>query len=902
MHRTWISGLLVVLSAACGAPAREAPRAASSAPPPASAPVEALPPLGDANDVRLPAGVTPRAYDLELEVDPTRPTFSGRVVIDVHVDEPTRRIVMHGRDLSVRSAVVRAGGRELGGTAASRKALGQRQGEDELVLTFDEAIPRGEAALEIAWEAPFGSLWGLYRTESEGRAYAFTQLESIEARRMFPCFDEPGLKTSFSIAVVAPKGMQAVSNQKLARIEPRGEMARWVFERTAPLPTYLVALAVGDLDVLDGPKVPAPVRLVATKGRAKLGASSTKVSADVLSALERYFARPYAYDKLDIVAIPEFPVGAMENAGLVTFRDELLLTDAGAPASAVRRQKYVVAHELAHQWFGDLVTMAWWDDLWLNEGFATWMQAKACDAAFPGFGAVEERVLDKTTALAADLLPSARPVRQKVELTDQIYDTGGWTAYQKGASVLTMLEAYGGPEKFQAGIQAYVSRHAHGTVTSRDLLAALDGATGKKLSVIGASFLDQPGVPFVDFDVRCGGKEVPKGARIVVTERELAADGPKDTPRWTLPVCFSVAGGDHPICAELEPVVKSATFDLPTCPKWIHPNAAETGYYRYGLPREWLEKLARAHASLSAAERAGLVANTWALAETGTLTSVEVLRVLDALDLGHETSRVVLVAAIDVLTDLRRVLVDDASKADFVKFVTRILGPQRRRVGLPKEGAKETDEQKLDRVAVLAGAFDLTDDASVANDLEPFAKRYLEATSVDADLGVLALRVSARAGGPVGTALSEKDLRGARTPAERVAITVALTSKRDPAALRASLGLLLSGAIRPSDVRHYKAGALRSPDTVPVFHAFVRDHFDDLTKKLDGGGSTLVATLGKTCDARAVDDLAAFFAPRLAHLEGAQRAFDEGLAEAKRCVAVRAREGGAFAKALHEAR
>ncbi len=846
--------------------------------------------------MRLPRSVTPRAYALDLTIDPRKPRFSGRVTIAVHLDEPTTRLVLHGRDLTVARAVVERAGRAIHADVASRRAFGQKQGEDELVLTLAEALPAGDASLVLDYDAPFGALWGLYRTEAEGRAYAFTQLESIEARRMFPCFDEPGFKTPFDVTLHVPSDMSAVSNARVARREVEGDLVRYVFERTAPLPTYLVAVAVGDLDVLDGPTSPVPVRLVATRGRAKLGADSTKVAAKTLAALEAYFARPYPYGKLDIVAIPEFPVGAMENAGLVTFRDELLLTDAAAPASAVRRQRYVVAHELAHQWFGDLVTMSWWDDLWLNEGFATWMQAKACDAAFPGFGAVDERVLDKTSALAADLLPSARAVRPKIDLTDRIYEAGGWSAYQKGASVLAMIEAWSGPEAFQRGIQDYLAKHANGSVSSPDLFRALDAATGRPVSRVAASFLDQPGVPFVDVRVTCGG-EAKKGARVVLTERELGLDGPKDTPRWSVPVCLSVDGAAAPACSLLEPTSASAVVDLPACPKALHPNAGEAGYYRYGLDATWLDKAAKS-ATSSAKERAGLVANTWALVETGALPASEVLRVLSLLDLGRDRSRVLLATVIDVLSEMDRQLVDDASRPSFVRFVHRLLDGPAARVGLPKKSG-ETDDERLTRVLVLGGLFDLTDDPKVAAELEPFAKRYLDdPASVDADLGVLALRVSARAGGEAGRSLTGARLVAAKTPAERVALTVALVSRKDPKELERALDLFLTGEIRASDIRHLKNGALRRVDTLATFYTWMRGHFDPIVTKLDGGGASLVSTLGKACDEPTVAALSAFLARELDHLEGAQRAYDEGLAEAHRCIKVRAREAKGFAAAL----
>ena len=882
----------------------------SATPPTSSAPIESTRALATAALVTAPAtrvklsdDVTPEAYRLTLSVDPRKPRFSGKAEISVKLSVPEKQLVLHGRDLHVSRAVVHVGAETIGASTESRKAFGQREGADELVLTLEREVARGDATLEIDYDAPFGSLWGLYRTEVDGASYAFTQLESIEARRMFPGFDEPRFKTPFRIVLDVPSSMKAVSNAPIASSEARGESTRVTFAETAPLPTYLVAVAVGDLEIADGPKAPTPVRLVTTKGRAHLGKKSMDVAAASLGALEKYFGRSYPYGKLDIAAVPDFAPGAMENAGLVTFREDLLLADEAAPASMARRQRYVVAHELAHQWFGDLVTMRWWDDLWLNEGFATWMQAKACDAAFPGFGAVDERVNDKTTALAADLLPAARAVRPKVELHDQIYETGGWSAYQKGSSILTMVESWVGEEAFRGAIHDYIEAHANGSVTSNDLFAALDAATKKPVSKVAASFLDQPGVPFVDVALRCDANGSGKGRRATIdlTETELTSEGviANGTRQWTVPVCLRLEGVNIPVCTLLGPGQMHVRIENDGCPKYIVPNAGEAGYYRYRLDPELLDALAHAPSALTARERAGLIADTWALATTGTISAERALDVLRSFDLTSEKSKVVLDAELDVLAEMNRTLVDDASRSAFERLVHRWLDPQKKRRPLPtKLDTRETDEARLARVLVWAALFDLTQDATLAAELEPVARAYLgDPASVDADLATLALRVSARAGGAAGTGLDGKRLAASKTPAERVAITVALASKRDPAALRRSLDLFLTGEIRAGDVRHLKNGALRTADAAAVFYPWMMEHFDTMNAKLGGAGS-LTSTLAKTCDATQLDRLSAFFVPLLPKLEGAQRGYDEGMAEAKRCLALRTRDAKSFGTAL----
>ena len=885
LERAFLS--IALVAASCSSPPRlRLPQTILRSPP---AP-RAIPSAGDATSVLLPPGVTPVSYLLDLEIDPRKPTFQGRAEIGVTLDAPTSIVVLHGRDLDIHAAsIVLSSGSAIAATTSRRKAFGQKEGEDELVLVFESEVPAGPATIDISYQAPFGTLWGLYRAKAGGSFYAFTQLEAIDARRMFPCFDEPRFKTPFEITIHTPEGMTAVSNAPLVRAEPEPGGTRFVFQKTKPLPTYLVATAVGDLDILDGPTTPVPIRLVATKGRAKLGKDSTNAASALLGALEKYFGIPYAYGKLDIVAVPDFAPGAMENAGLVTFREDILLSDGKAPASARRRNRYVIAHEFAHQWFGDLVTMRWWDDLWLNEGFATWMQGKACDAAYPGFGGIDERVLDKNLAMTADVLPSARAVRPPITRSDEIYDAGGWSAYQKGASVLAMAEAWVGEDEFRTGITAYLSSHAYGPVTSPELFAALDEHAKKPIAKIIAGFLDQPGVPYVSLDVDCASTK--PAARIRLTEAQLTESGADRSDarrRWSTPVCVRVEGEKQPLCTVLD---DTASIELSRCPKWVLPNADEAGYYRYGLGPEWLKRVVRSGSALTIKERAGLLENTWATAPLGTLdvAPATVLDVLDGLDIPHEESRVLLQATVDVLTEMRRILGEDAGKPPFIRFVHRLLDAQRKALALPKPDAVDSDDMRLKRVLVWGAIYDLTEDTKVAADLEPIAQRYVDdPTSVDADLGPLALRVSARAGGAAGTRLDGARLLAAKTPAERVAITVALASKKDPAALRVSLDLFLTGEIPAGDIRHVKNGALRNADTTAVFHRWMREHFDELVKKLGTAGA-LSSTVGRVCDAEHLADLASFFEPRLPSLTGAARGYEEGVADAKRCIATRAR-------------
>ncbi|MBL8743132.1 MAG: M1 family metallopeptidase, partial [Myxococcales bacterium] len=831
----------------------------------------------------------PERYRLALDIDPAKETFHGHAEIDIEMLRRTSILVLHGRDLSVTKALFRTKAGDVEAKASSRAAFGARDGLDELVLTFATDIGSGKGTLVFEYDAPFGNLNGIYRVEADGKWFAFTQMEPNDARRAFPSFDEPRFRAPIELTLNVPKGMTAYANTRQTKREDKDATTRFSFAPTEPIPTYLFAIAVGDLEEKPGKKLPGSViaeqgapsaiRLLAVKGRAGLGDQGLVAAEKTLTALSTYFNRPYPYDKLDVAAVPNFGPGAMENAGLVTFREELLLVTEASSAQARRRMQLVMAHELAHQWFGNLVTMKWWDDLWLNEGFASWMQTKTCDAAFPGFSGREDRVLDRNYAMNADVLPSARAVRPKVKLADQIREAGGWSAYQKGSSILAMLEAWAGESTFQEGIVKYVNDNAGKSITSRELFVALDAATKKPMSKVASTFLDQPGLPLIDVNVTCDASSTSK-----ITISQSPAGG-SEKARWEVPVCLRIDGAKEPTCHLLDsPLAEIA--GPKGCP-WVVPNARESGYYRYRLDKASFDRLLAHAAELDASERAGLVLNAWALMllEKGSLADVG--SVIAKIDLTKEP-RVVVQAVTSVLEEMARVLVDESNEAAFAKYVGARLSPLAKKLGAATK-AVDSDEVRLTRAALLATLVDFGP-AGAAPDFEPVAKAYLaDPKKGDPDVGPLALRVVARKGSPSAALVDAKRLANAVLPDERVALTVALASRQKPDALKETMGLLGNGTIRAGDYRHVRNAMMRRRDARKVFHQAMRDQFDALVSRL-GGAAGFTGTLREICDSGELAELTAFFEPRMAKLEGSQRGFDEGVAEAKRCIATKERE------------
>ena len=373
--------------------------------------------------------------------------------------------------------------------------------------------------------------------------YAYTQFESIAARDAFPCFDEPGFKIPFDTTLVVPAGDEAVANTHEIERKTEGGSLRVHFAPTLPLPSYLVAFAVGPLEIVPAPDVPPnavrkrplPLRGVTTKGHGKEIAYALAHAGEILAVLEQIFGIEYPYDKLDILAVPD-KGGAMENPGAVTFADELLLFDEKtAPVWQKRAYASVVAHEFAHQWVGDLVTAAWWDDIWLNEAFATWIGSKAADTWDPKVEAKLELLEGIQGAIGADALVSARAIRQPIESNNDIENAFDSITYEKGGGVLSMFERWVGADTFQRGLHEYLSQHRFGNATADDFLSAESTASGKDVKTAFHTFLDQPGVPFVEAEVQCGDG----GPRLHLKQSRYLPLGSTGDPNktWQIPVC-----------------------------------------------------------------------------------------------------------------------------------------------------------------------------------------------------------------------------------------------------------------------------------------------------------------------------------------------------------------------------
>jgi aminopeptidase N len=878
--------------AACAAEAPPPPPTPPVATVPATvAPLPPEPPPPPRDDGRLPALATAQRYDLSLSIDPAAPGFTGAVRILVQVPAATWYVVLNGRGVNVTHAAAQSGTDMIAATVAARTSHGGHTPE-ELVLTFERPLAAGPAVLELRYGAPFDeSHTGLYRVSEGGRWYAFTQFEANDARRAFPCFDEPSQKVPFDVHLTVPRGLLAFSNMPEVRHTDSAEApttTTFDFATSPPLPTYLVAFAVGDLDVRPGSPGPIPIRLITTRGNAHLGELALDNTAALVRELSSTFGVRYPYPKLDIVAVP-YKGGAMENAGLVTFSDELLLLDpAHAPERARLAQAEVIAHELAHQWFGDLVTSAWWDDIWLNEAFATWAEAKVVERWRPSFHAQLERVAYLGEVMSTDSLKSARAVRQPVHSTDEAMEAFDGMTYDKGAAVIGMMERLVGEESFRRGIQTYLKQNAWRAATADDLLRALGTASGKDVARLATTFLDRPGVPGVTVAMDCAAK--PPTVTLSQAPWHLLGDSDATgdaVPPWFIPVGLRTSQ------EELRVVLsdRSATFPMTRCPAWVVPNSGGDGYYRYSLDEKQWTALAAVLPRQDEATRLTFLTSLWAQVRAGTLGPDVLLRLLPALD--TETSRVVLDSEMGVLFQLRHQLVSPEAAPAFARYVSARLLPHQRALAKASAKGQAGEDEALERRSLFSTLGQLGDDPSTLAEANKLTLMWLsDPARVDSDLARAAVVLGSRRAGPERIDALRAAMKRAKTPNDRKTALIGLAGFDDPSTLGRALAVALSDEIAIEDASTLIMAAVYRPSTRRAASDWVLNHWAELRAKLPGAlAGRLFYVAGRACTGEEVDRASAFFTPKVDEVEGTRRPLAEALESASLCRTLREKAG-----------
>ena len=560
---------------------------------------------------RLPGGVTPTHYDLWFAPDLEKATFRGRESITVNVERPSTTVTLNAAEIAFGEVTIE----DAAGSQPAKVSLDDKA--ETAAFTVARALSRGKATITIAYTGILNDkLRGFYLSEANGRKYAVSQMEATDARRAFPSFDEPSYKATFAIALLIDNGDTAISNGRQLSDTPGPDSGKHtvVFAPTPKMSTYLVALLVGDFVCRSGAAGATPIRICSTPDKLPLTAFALSAAQQQVAFFNDYFGIPYPYEKLDIIGIPDFAAGAMENAGAITFRERLLLADEANASVGVRKAvASVISHELAHQWFGNLVTMKWWDDIWLNEGFATWAANKPLAAWKPEWKMDVSAATETQFALGLDSLRSTRAIHTQVSTPAEINEVFDPIAYEKTSGVLNMIEAYVGPESFRRGVSSYLKKYAQGNAAGEDFWLEMTRVTEKPVNRIMKSLVDQAGAPLLSVSSRC----VNNTTEVSIKQRRFTGtpEAAKADPlpgRWTLPVCVKTATGEScSLVSEAEQTIRA-----PGCGAAM-VNADARGYYFTEYTPAAVAALATRTPPLTAAERISLLGDEWRMATSG---------------------------------------------------------------------------------------------------------------------------------------------------------------------------------------------------------------------------------------------------------------------------------------------
>ena len=834
--------------------------------------------------LRLSRDVVPIRQQIELKLDADQTGYTGSTSIELKVLEQTDAFRLHAEEMTLDSVALTG--------PSGPVALTHEEGKIGLV-TFKAAAPLapGAYALAIKFSNEYGTkATGLYKVQSDGQSYLFTQFEAEDAREAFPCWDEPDFKIPFRLTLSVPEKHVAITNTP---VESETKEAGWRtirFKETKPLPTYLIAIATGPLEVVPIPGMKIPGNVVTPKGQAALAARAVAYTPKILAAMEEWFGSPYPFEKLDLIAIPEYWPGAMENPGAITFRDRLLLFDDKTASTAQKRSlALVTAHELSHMWFGDLVTMKWWDDLWLNESFADWAGDKITEKIFPEFNVALSEMEDVQQIMQADARPSTPSIRRPVAAETHKFEQLG-LAYNKGKAVLSMFERWVGEENFRQGVLAYLKANAWDNATAADLWRSLSEVSGKELSPAMETFLAQNGIPSIAVE------PLPQG-RVRLTQQRFLNAGVTAEPReWRVPVTLRYPGGDMTQTTTVLLKSPSEVIQLPggRTPEWIFPDADGEGYYRWNVPAPMLETMAgNAGDMLNARERIALLGNLAALLDAGKVGGADYLRTLQQFANDPEPQVVSYLA--NQLQKVKLAFVPEEEEEEFAVYVRKTLGPALERFGMaPKAG--ESEGVALLRPRLLAWMGDEGRDTRVLDYADGIAKSYMkDSTSVDPALAGAALRLAAIRGDRRLFESYREHAESPRTPDDRSRYLSACGYFREPELMKEALGMVTSGKIRANEMFAIITGLGETPSGRAMRYEYVVGNYDAIAGRLPGEMKSVMPTFAGGCEADRLEEARAFFSDPSRKDPVTDRSVSRVADQVGDCVNLRTREGKSVA-------
>ncbi|MEA2988360.1 MAG: hypothetical protein QOG83_1071 [Alphaproteobacteria bacterium] len=798
---------------------------------------------------KLPKTVVPIHYALDLKPDLETLALTGSETIDIEVLEATDRLVLNAVNITITSASI-----EGIGPASDITVDAPAQ---TVALTFPGQAAAGRHKLQIAFSAQINRFGrGLFMVDyptAEGRKRMISShLEPADARRIFPSWDEPAFKASFDLAVTVPENFLAVSNMPVAReAGVGGGLKRVWFARTPKMSSYLFVLAAGELERLSGEAEGVSIGVVATRGKSGNGRYALEQASNLLKYFNDYFGVKYPLPKLDLIAVPGGFGGAMENWGGITFFESRLLFDAATSSLDAQRGIFIIlAHEMAHQWFGNLVTTAWWDNLWLNEGFASWMQLKAAEHLHPEWESWLNSSGAKQAAMAEDSRRTSHPVQQPVANETEAMAVFDIITYSKGQALIRMAESYLGADVFRAGIRLYMQRHAYSSATTADLWGALETASGKPVASVAAAYTEQAGVPLVVAEATCAGEE----QRITLRQERFSVRDPDAArQRWRVPVVLGPLRAAQP--AEIVLLDGQAEIAAGRCGEPVKLNLGDVGYYRVRYDAASAAALARAIGTMTPADRINLLADSWALVESAQGSPQAFFELVDHI--AHDDNRAIWEQVLRTFARINHLERGRPGRAPFRAYARAKLGPVFAGLGW-QASAGEASSRTLLRARLLRALGDFGDEAVLAEAKRRFTAFLRDPPSLTPDLREavthLAGRTADRATYDMLLALGRKTTN----TDERMRYYSALASARDPALARDTLAIALTDELPTSMIPAligWVAGAHRE-----LAWDFVRENFAALTAKQSPSYRNTVASglLGGFADPARAAELANF--------------------------------------------
>ena len=836
-------------------------------------------------ELRLPATVKPLRNEVVLTLDPASEDFTGTIAIDLELAEPTSVVWLNQEEITISSATFTVGGSQIAAKPVSPI-------KDFVAIVPASPVPAGKARLAIAYAGKLhkDDGTGIYPVKEGDHWYAFTQFEALDAREAFPCFDEPSFKVPWKLTIRTKTGSHALANTPAVKETDEGNgWKRVEFAETKPLPSYLVAFAIGPFDFVDGGKTRGgqPIRIVVPKGRgvdASYAAQSTRPLVDLL---EDYFGIPYPYEKLDLVAVPVFNAGAMENPGLITYRQAFLLVKPDEQTRG-RQEAFasITAHELAHQWFGNYVTLAWWNDLWLNEAFATWMGDKIVDQWKPAWDGPVGMVGAKNGVMGADSLDTARSIRNPIESRGDIEQAFDGITYGKGQAVLNMIERHLTPEVFQKGVRAYLAEHAWGNATYDDFVRAMSTAAGRDIKPLFDTFVLQSGVPLVTFELQCTG-----APKLAMSQRRYKPTGSQiaDTKRtWNIPICVKWgAGAERGVdCGILKDETGELALKAKSCPAWLLTNEGGSGYYRSLFTGKLLDQLLpKAATALTLPERVGLLGDVNALVASGDVQNGVALQLVEQLSKDKSTH--IVDASIGTVTGIAE-MVPENLQANYERLIKRLYRARALEMGW-KSKPGEDDNTKGLRSSLLWLVGVKARDQKLAGEAKVLAMKWLDdRKAIEPEYVGVVLGIAVAGGDDKLFDRIYSEAKKATDREDRGRLLGALGGFSDPKLVARAMALSLTDEFELREALGLLQGGFGERKNREQAYKFVVDNFDKISAKLPEPYRPFMAfTFVAICDDSRKAEFEAFFRPRIEKLDGGARTMAQALEALALCSAAR---------------